>query len=422
MIQKPEVGLVILVKPTSLVSRWIIFQIFIPINSMSLTPYVARQAINSPYVRSTVVPYLGVLGFNEATRQVRTAVRNVQNLAEDAQDLYHKVRMALPTPSRLFTPRRASSPYVRRTPMSRTPRRRAAMRRRFRAARRSPIYRRASPLSKTVRTIGKNVPYKSPTVKRSYNLSPYTFCNKLLGEVPGTQFKSKAAFFETSSWTALPSLTLLTLNLIRIPWNDNESLGNRRATGTVHLTGIKLRMKFKLNDAFSGSPMTCRWAIVVNKESVADTAASLPDANFFAKFEDQDAVDEGQTFATNYSANRMDAQKINPDKYCVIRQGRFSLTKNGDGAVNPIYAGGGNKQFDQYALINQYMKFNTNVRFAENADTSAGSKPTDNSVFLAIWFYRADKDAVVTASEANAVFYQDYLKCYWKDVGWGVGR
>lgn len=387
---------------------------------MSLTPYVARAAI-SPYVRRAVVPALSVVGFNEAARQVRTAARNVQDLAGDAQRLYHKVRMALPTPQRLFTPRRGvSSPYLRRTPLSRTPRRRAAMRRRFRAARRSPIYKRLPAPMKSLKAVTLTVPPKSASNRMGRNLSPYSFCNKLLGNVPGTEFKTKAVFFENSSWSAVPTLQLATMPLIRVPWADNESLGNRRAVGTVHLTGLKVRLKFKLNDLYSGPPMSVRWAIVVNKESVADTSVGLGNTGFFNKMEDSNAADEGQDFATNYSANRMDVQRINTDHYCIVRQGRFSLTKNAGGA--DVYSGGGNKQFEQYAIINQYMKFNVNVRFKLNDATGPAEYPQDNQVYFVMWAYRADKDATNTTQESNAIYVQDYLKVYWKDVGWGVGR
>lgn len=205
---------------------------------MALVP-LGRQIIASPAVQRTISPYLGLVAFNEFARQGRSAARNIYNIAEDVQNLYHKTRRIMPTPQRLFTPRRSTPMTVRRTPLTRTPRRRAAMRRRFRAVRRSPY--RKTPITRPIRALMPRNPLISTSVIRSRTKSPYGFCNRVLGSVPGTQKVSKKVLYDSQVWTGIADKSLYTAFGIRVPWDDNESVGTRRSTGTIHLTGIKFK-------------------------------------------------------------------------------------------------------------------------------------------------------------------------------------
>lgn len=402
---------------------------------MALVPLARASTSVSPYVYRAVNPYLGLLGFNEFSRQGRQAYNNLADFARQTSRLY---RENMITPVRLFSPR------VRRTPLTRTPRRAGLMRYRKRLARRAGLYR--SPLKRSMyggspaakrRRIGIGRNYggnrkvttisKSALAKGNYR-NPYNNCNKLLGELPWSVATTKKIIFSFQDWSPYNDKELYSLSLIRIPWDDNESVGTRRSTGRVHLTGIKLRVKFTSNTYDNNNPIRIRWAIIVNKESVADTSVPISNTGFFEKKEDQDAKDEGEDFTTGYGALHMDGQRINRDLYCVARQGTFILQRNNVGAVDPNQqrlTAGGVAQTDQFADINQYIRFNTLVGFAKNTDPvtdPTAEFPKDNQVYFVFWAYRIDKMASQNAPVGDSVYLQLEHKCYWKDVGWGLGR
>jgi len=384
---------------------------------MALVPYRVGQAV-SPYVYRAVNPYLGLLGFNEFSRQGRRAHNNLVRFAHDISNMMPQRldRVFGSNIARRYRQVWGRSPggRLRRgsTPRARTPR----------TVRRTPIRRgrvRRGRMGTRVRGIRGTLPTKARSVRKVGQ----TAINRILGYRPGTGAATKRTFYG-SNFQNVNDKTLYTLPMIKIPWSDNESDGTRRATGAVNCKGVKIVARFKLgtNTAeWTKQPVTLRWALVCNKDSTNGTTnINISDTNFFKEFEDQNQLMNDAAFNTTDTATMADARQINTREFLVIKEGKSLLFRNNNTTANSLALGGSIQQ-DGYVDINEYIKLSTQVRFEAESDAAGAEYPQDHNIFLVFWLYAMDKQQTDNTPEGVARLMFHNIN-YFTDAGWHYMR
>lgn len=244
--------------------------------------------------------------------------------------------------------------------------------------------------------------------------------NRLLGPSPGYLSSNKKTERLQGTWNNHTDLVLVSNPLINVTWNNVDS-NSARLTGCVNLLGVKVKYLFQLHPnsgspagPYTGPPVQIRWAILCNKNAVADTSTSVPLADFFLKETNPDLTDVGEDFGTGFSALRMDGQRINPHDYLVLREGRMKLIRNSIDTTVGNVTGNATKQTSLYAKINEYIPLNTQVRFETNAVGEANGWPIDHQMYFVYWGYKMNKQSSDTGATTNLfrIMYQvhNYFK------------
>lgn len=251
----------------------------------------------------------------------------------------------------------------------------------------------------------------SNSTRRINTTNSKSTLNRLLGPPPGQGTLRKN--HKISDWTTFPQHKLNTVPLIAIEYSSTPTDLNKRNDGAVLLKGVSLTARFKTFNLENLAPIRVRWAIIANKETLANTNTAIPDADFFHPLTKTSILESGFNFTTTDSAVTMERRRINTRKYLVVREGRFHLQKNGNN--DNELTGGGTTQLDRFATIQQYIPLNTQIRFDNNATGPNDDYPADNNLFFVWWAYRINKVSTqIDNTTALAEIMQD-ISVYWRN-------
>lgn len=378
----------------------------------AIVPYVGR-AVGSRAIQRTALGLGSLYGYNFIGDQVAHAYNNARAAYQEANRLANMI-----TPVRLFhTPTRTP---VRSTPMSRG-RTRSRMRRKrgrsWSTPRRTPVRRRYS-VRRSVRPhvsrgVGRTV---MPSRVYFNTRSKWSYTNRLLGPMPGTGTRVKKKEYIDGAWQDLLGQNqLYSISLIRIPYSDVDDAYNVRHTGAVTLKGVKCTISYRIPDNTNFAPQVVRWAIIINKEAYTLTDLPISTVEFFKKTEETNLLnDSGDNFTDTETHVGYARRQINPNKYHIVRQGRFTLVKNSN--ATDSRAGGGNVQTDLYGTVNEWIPLNTQVKFPANDTLAASAYPVDHNLYFVYWVYQMDKTSAAGQPTGR---YEVMVRVvnYWRDSG-----
>lgn len=179
----------------------------------------------------------------------------------------------------------------------------------------------------------------------------------------------------------IPDKTMASFRLMQIPYDADESKINTRRGNQVKVSGVKLRIQFKLNNLPTSDanqtlrPLMVRWAIINPK--VNNGGLTVPTEDFFISSnpvskQSEDFPALGPQFVW---MNR----KINRELYGVLKQGQFILQNSPSGNASSgtqiVVRNTGMRGLNIYVPIKRQMIF----------EATTSTVPTEN-IYFCYWY------------------------------------
>lgn len=201
---------------------------------------------------------------------------------------------------------------------------------------------------------------------------------------------------------------LLQWPLIYISHDADLTLRNKRAFNLVHITGVKIRKMIWLQNLGDLVPHVLRWAIIAPKFELKGNQ-SIANTNFFEREAPSDPTgDDGLDFSPTLPGISMMHKRINRRLYHVLKEGRKLMVRNIGGTLNQV--GGGNRQIDMYAYINEYIPLNRQMEFATDADVY----PENHNIWFVYWIFPMNQKSDATRVPATKIQMQHDIFTYFR--------